>query len=103
VYIGLDRYGWNLFLPVDQRNTTTLALLERGHVEQMFLSQDWVVALDWVPQELVPQFIEQGMVEADMSMTLIFERIIPTLKEGGMTDDQLETMLVGNPARWLSS
>src|SRR6478609_5784041 len=54
VYIGLDRYGWNLFLPVDQRNTTTLALLERGHVERMFLSQDWVVALDWVPQELVP-------------------------------------------------
>src|SRR3954467_14662155 len=103
VYIGLDRYGWNLFLPVDQRNTTTLELLNRGYVERMFLSQDWVVALDWVPQELVPQFIEQGMVEADMSMTLIFERIIPTLKEGGMTDDQLETMLVANPARWLSS
>src|SRR5437763_991140 len=102
VYIGLDRYGWNLFLPVDQRNKTTLALLERGHVDRMFLSQDWVVALDWVPQELVPQFIEQGAVEADMSMTLIFERIIPTLKEGGMTDEQLETMLVDNPARWLS-
>jgi phosphotriesterase-related protein len=101
VYIGLDRYGWNLFLPVDQRNTTTLALLERGYAERMFLSQDWVVALDWVPQELVPGFIEQGMVEADMSMTLIFERIIPALKEGGMTDDQLETMLVANPARWL--
>jgi phosphotriesterase-related protein len=67
----------------------------------MFLSQDWVVALDWVPQELVPQFIEQGMVESDMSMTLIFERIIPALKEGGMTDEQLETMLVANPARWL--
>jgi phosphotriesterase-related protein len=101
VYIGLDRYGWNLFLPVEPRNKTALALLERGHVERMFLSQDWVVALDWVPQELVPQFIEQGMVESDMSMTLIFERIIPALKEGGMTDEQLETMLVANPARWL--
>src|SRR3954463_14350808 len=103
VYIGLDRYGWNLFLPVDHRNATTLALLERGYVERMFLSQDWVVALDWVPQELVPGFIEQGAIEPDMSMTLIFERIIPMLKEGGMTDDQLETMLVSNPARWLSS
>jgi phosphotriesterase-related protein len=103
VYIGLDRYGYNLFLPVDQRNATTLALLERGHAERLFLSQDWVVAFDWIPQELIPQFIEQGMVEADMSMTLIFERIIPMLKEGGMTDDQLETMLVANPARWLSS
>src|SRR3954466_11545836 len=103
VYIGLDRYGYNLFLPVDQRNATTLALLERGHADRMFLSQDWVVAFDWIPQELIPQFIEQGMVEPDMSMTLIFERIIPTLKEGGMTDEQLDTMLVANPARWLSS
>src|SRR3954470_14774308 len=103
VYIGLDRYGLDIFLPTEKRNATTLALLERGHAERMFLSQDWVVALDWVPQELVPGIIEQGMVEADMSFTLIFERIIPTLKEGGMTDDQLETMLVANPARWLSS
>jgi phosphotriesterase-related protein len=101
VYIGLDRYGWNLFLPIDPRNATTLELLKRGHVDQMFLSQDWVVALDWVPQEAVPQFVEQGLVEGDMSMTLLFERIIPTLKEGGMTDEQLDTMLVANPARWL--
>ena len=38
----------------------------------------------------------------DWSMTLLFERIIPALKEGGMTDEQLDTMLVANPARWLS-
>jgi phosphotriesterase-related protein len=101
VYVGLDRYGWSLFLPIGPRNTTLLALLERGHVERMFLSQDWVVALDWVPQELVPGFIAEGMVEEDISMTLIFERIIPALMEGGMTDEQLETMLVANPARWL--
>ena len=101
VYVGLDRYGWSLFLPIEPRNKTLLALLERGHVERMFLSQDWVVALDWVPQELVPGFVAEGMVEEDISMTLIFERIIPALKEGGMTDEQLDTMLVANPARWL--
>src|SRR5256885_3357084 len=43
VYVGLDRYGWSLFLPIEPRNKTLLALLERGHVERMFLSQDWVV------------------------------------------------------------
>ena len=101
VYVGLDRYGWSLFLPIEPRNKTLLTLLEHGHVERMFLSQDWVVALDWVPQELVPGFVAEGMVEEDISMTLIFERIIPALKEGGMTDEQLETMLVANPARWL--
>ena len=28
--------------------------------------------------------------------------MIPTLKERGMTDEQLETMLVENPKRWLA-
>jgi predicted metal-dependent phosphotriesterase family hydrolase len=34
-------------------------------------------------------------------MTFLFEAVIPTLKEGGMTDEQLETMMVLNPKRWL--
>src|SRR3954465_9543478 len=103
VYIGLDRYGLPMFLPTDQRNTTTLALLERGHVERMFLSQDFVAALDWFPPEAVEGIIGGGLVEPDWSMTLLFERIIPALFEGGMTEDQLDTMLVANPARWLSA
>jgi phosphotriesterase-related protein len=103
VYIGLDRYGLPMFLPTDQRNTTTLALLERGYVERMFLAQDFVVALDWFPPEAVEGIVAGGMVEEDWSFTLLFERIIPTLKEGGMTDEQLDTMLVANPARWLSA
>ena len=101
VYIGLDRYGLEIFLPMDRRNATTTELLKRGHVERMFLSQDFVVALDWYPPELAEQLIAAGMAK-DWSMTLLWEQVIPTLKESGMTDEQLETMLVANPARWLS-
>jgi phosphotriesterase-related protein len=103
VYIGLDRYGLPMFLPTDNRNRTTLELLNRGHVERMFLSQDFVAALDWFPPEAVEGIVAGGLVEEDWSFTLLFERVIPTLKEGGMTDEQLETMLVDNPARWLSA
>ena len=39
----------------------------------------------------------------EWSMTFLFESVIPTLKESGMTDEQLETMLVDNPKRWLSA
>jgi phosphotriesterase-related protein len=102
VYIGLDRYGLPMFLATDARNRTTTELLKRGHVERMFLSQDFVVALDWFPSEAGEHLVAGGMVEEDWSMTLLFERIIPTLKTSGMTDEQLETMLVVNPARWLS-
>ena len=101
VYVGLDRYGIEMYLPADRRNATVLALLERGHVERMFLSQDYVVALDWFPEEQVQQLMEAGAVK-DWSMTLLFDTIIPQLREGGMTDEQLDTMLVDNPRRWLA-
>ena len=32
---------------------------------------------------------------------MVPEQVIPELREGGMTDEQLETMMVANPVRWL--
>jgi phosphotriesterase-related protein len=101
VWLGMDRYGIEMYLPADRRNATVLALLEQGHVDRMFLSQDYVVALDWFPEEQVQQLMEAGAVK-DWSMTLLFDQIIPQLRDGGMTDEQLDTMLVDNPRRWLA-
>lgn len=104
VYIGMDRYGLPIFLPNDRRNATVIELLKRGHADRMFLSQDFDIpiaaGLDWYPPEMVEQLEAGGAVDG-WSMTLLFERVIPELKEAGMTDDQLDTMLVANPARWL--
>jgi phosphotriesterase-related protein len=104
VYIGMDRYGIDLFLPTDKRNATVLELLRRGHVERMFLSQDYDIpiaaGLDWYPPEVIEQ-LQAGGAATDWSMTFLFESVIPTLKEGGMTDEQLQTMMVENPTRWL--
>jgi predicted metal-dependent phosphotriesterase family hydrolase len=36
-------------------------------------------------------------------MTFLFEQVIPTLKEGGMSEDDLNQMMVENPKRWLGS
>ncbi|HWG02620.1 MAG TPA: hypothetical protein VG164_12340 [Trebonia sp.] len=104
VWIGMDRYGIDLFLPTGKRNATVLELLRRGYAERMFLSQDFDIpiraGLDWYPPELIEQFDASGAA-TDWSMTFLFESVIPTLKEGGMTDEQLQTMMVENPKRWL--
>ena len=34
VWIGLDRYGLEMYLPYEQRHATTLALLERGYADR---------------------------------------------------------------------
>jgi phosphotriesterase-related protein len=101
VYIGMDRYGLELFLPMDKRNATVTELLKRGYAERMFLSQDFSVGLDWFPDEAEEQMMAAGLVK-DWSMTLVFEQVIPALTEAGMTQDQLDTMMVENPKRWLA-
>ena len=104
VWIGMDRYGIDLFLPTDRRNATVIELLRRGYADRMFLSQDFdppiAEGLDWYPPEMVEQFEAAGAA-TDWSMTFLFEGVIPALKQGGMTDEQLKTMMVENPKRWL--
>jgi phosphotriesterase-related protein len=102
VFIGMDRYGLEIFLPMDRRNATVTELLERGHADRMFLSQDFCATLDWYPPEMGRQLMEQGAAK-DWSMTLVSDQVIPALREAGMTDEQLQTMMVENPKRWLTA
>ena len=102
VYIGMDRYGLEIFLPIEKRNATVTALLERGYADRMFLSQDYCATLDWYSVEVEEQLLAAGAAK-DWSMTLVFDQVIPSLREAGMTDDQLETMMVENPKRWLTA
>jgi phosphotriesterase-related protein len=100
-WIGMDRYGLDIFLPTGQRNETVLTLLERGYADRMFLSQDYCSTIDWFAPE-VQAYLKANEVP-DWSMTFLFERVIPELKERGMTEVQLDQMMVQNPKRWLGS
>ena len=100
-FIGMDRYGLEMFFPIEKRNATVTALLERGYADRMFLSQDYCATIDWFPPEAGEQLVAGGLVNKDWSMTLLFDQVIPTLREAGMTDEQLRTMMEENPRRWL--
>lgn len=102
VYVGLDRYGLEMFLPVDQRNQVTAELLRRGHAERIMISQDFCATIDWFPEEAVEQIEASGGIR-NWSMTLVFEEVLPWLREQGVLDDaDFETVFVQNPARWLA-
>lgn len=100
VYIGMDRYGLELFLPRERRDATVLALLERGYADRMMLSQDYCATLDWYPPEVIDQLVAAGAAK-DWSMTLVVDQVLPFLREAGMTQEQERTMMVDNPRRWL--
>jgi phosphotriesterase-related protein len=102
VWIGLDRYGLDLYLPYEKRNATTAELLRRGHADRIFLSQDYCATIDWFPPEAVDGLIAQGLVR-DWSMTLVFDQVLPWLREQGVWDDAAyTTVFEQNPRRWLA-
>ena len=101
VYIGMDRYGLEIFLPIERRNATVTTLLERGYAERMHLSQDYCATIDWYSVEVEQQLLDAGAAKG-WSMTLVFDEVIPALRDAGMTEEQLQTMMVENPKRWLA-
>jgi phosphotriesterase-related protein len=102
VYVGLDRYGLEMYLPVDKRNATAAELLRRGHVQQLMISQDFCASIDWFPPE-AGEVLESNGAIRNWSMTLVFDEVVPALREQGVLDDAaFHTIFVENPRRWLA-
>jgi phosphotriesterase-related protein len=91
-YIGMDRFGVDVFLPFEDRVNTVAQMCERGHADKMVLSHDAACFMDWVPEELLPALPNWHYLH-------IHNDVIPALKDRGVTDEQLTTMLVDNPRR----
>ncbi|HTU79883.1 MAG TPA: hypothetical protein VMF09_14105 [Solirubrobacteraceae bacterium] len=103
VYVGLDRYGLELYLPIDKRNATAAELLRRGHAQRLMISQDFCATIDWFPPEAAEAFQSSGAIR-NWSMTLVFDEVLPALREQGVMDDAaFHTVFVENPARWLTA
>jgi phosphotriesterase-related protein len=103
VYVGLDRYGLEMYLPFDKRNATAAELLRRGHAERLMISQDFCATIDWFPPEAAEMFETQGAIR-NWSMTLVFDEVVPALRElGAMDDASFQTVFVENPKRWLTA
>jgi phosphotriesterase-related protein len=102
VWIGLDRYGLELFLPFEKRQETARALLERGYADRIFLSADSVATTDWFPANVIEQLIAAGLAK-DWTIRIVPEKVLPELRESGMTEEQERTMMVDNAVTWLTA
>ena len=102
VWIGLDRYGLEMYLPFENRQRTTRALLERGYADRLFLSADSCATIDWFPPEAIEQMLAAGMAK-DWNIRIVPEKVLPELRESGMTEAQERTVMAENPVRWLTA
>lgn len=92
-YLGMDRFGIDSILPFEQRVDTVARMCERGHAEKMVLSHDASCYFDALPEDMV------AVAMPNWHYLHIHDDVIPALKQRGVTEEQLTTMLVDNPRR----
>ncbi len=92
-YIGMDRFGADVYLPTPERVDTVARLCERGHADKMVLSHDASCFIDWLPEEMVPVALP------NWHYLHIHNDVLPALRERGVTEEQIRAMLVDNPRR----
>ena len=67
------------------------------------ISQDFCASIDWFPLEAGEQFEASGAIR-NWSMTLVFDEVVPALREQGVLDDNtFATIFTENPRRWLTA
>ena len=95
--LGMDRFGLNLGPTFDERVGIVVELAKRGYADRMVLAHDAACYIDWVNQELMPQVLP------DWHYLHITNDVIPALLKQGVSDEQIEQMLVANPRRYFEN
>jgi phosphotriesterase-related protein len=96
--LGMDRFGIDVFNPTADRVRTIAALCERGYADRMVLSHDASCYMDWFGPD--PDVL--AAVTPNWNFRHISDDVLPTLRELGVTDAQLDQMLVENPKRYFT-
>jgi len=98
--IGLDRFGLDMMCPMKNRADTLINLCLKGYEKQIVLSHDYNSYIDWWPPDILPGFIQINAPK--WSYHHIMEDVIPYLKNKGISNKQISTIMIDNPRRIFS-
>ena len=94
--LGFDRFNIEHFNPDARRIETLLALLAEGYGDRIHLSHDAACFIDFMIGD--PAFADE-----QPSYLHISTKILPALRQEGVTDEQIDEMMVVNPRRFFRS
>ena len=102
-YVGFDRFGISLFQPDEVRVANIMKMRAAGHLERVLVSHDSIMCWLGRPLPYAPSFKSMLEMLPDWRSTHIFRKIVPQLRAQGMTEQEIEVILVDNPRRWFSA
>jgi phosphotriesterase-related protein len=91
--LGCDRFNIPHFNPDENRIETLLALLEEGYADRVHLGHDAACFYDFMQHN--PVFASERPDYLHLST-----KVLPVLRERGVTEELIDAMLVANPQRF---
>jgi phosphotriesterase-related protein len=95
-YLGWDRCGIPLTVPLDAQLDTLASLCERGYAGRIMLAHDRASFSDWFSNAE----LEFGV--PDWNFGYIHSGVLPGLRDRGVSDDHIDQMLVRNPREFFA-
>jgi phosphotriesterase-related protein len=89
--IGMDRFGLDNFLPTPKRVEVIAKLCAEGFAGQMVLSHDANCWSDMMSDA------EKARTRPHWNYNHISDDVLPALRKAGVSDDQIDQMMVRNP------
>ncbi|WP_405484029.1 phosphotriesterase [Streptomyces sp. NBC_00009] len=94
--LGMDRFGINLETTFEARAETVVEMCRRGYADRMVLSQDASCYIDWIDPAVMPLLPQWHYLH-------IADEVLPYLERRGVTEEQIDTMLVDVPRRYFEA
>lgn len=90
-YLGMDRFGVDVLLPLDERVRIVAELCRRGHAGRLVLSHDASCYNHHISDEVMEKVVPRWHYRH------IPDDVLPALLAAGVTEAQIDQMLVENP------
>lgn len=97
-YLGFDRFGIEALMPDQDRADSLARLIRNGVGDRVVVSHDSVWCWKGEP---FPAHAMDRITEA-MEPTRFDREVVPMLKERGITEEEIEKLVVDNPRRFFS-
>jgi phosphotriesterase-related protein len=94
--LGMDRFGLNAETTFEARADTLVEMCRRGYAGSMVLSQDASCYLDWIDPAVLSFLAQWHYLH-------IGDQVLPYVRDRGVTEDEITTMLVENPRRFFET
>lgn len=96
--IGMDRFGLDMFNTTADRVATIVSLVADGYTDRMVLSHDAACYMDYFSGEVAQGLLNQAA--PNWNYNHISDHVLPALRQAGVSDADIEAMLVDNPRRY---